>query len=119
MSENPKVLLVDDEPRIRECVREMLEFSGYEVVVAATVEEALGLIPKHNFNAALLDYQIEDHPTGGDEVLDAFLACGKKPGNAIFFTATPPSDLRGCGLLVKPVVNEEIIDALRWAVAVS
>ncbi len=53
-----KILIVDDEEELRENLRDLLEFFGYEVLAAVSGEEALGFFPAHNFDAALLDIQL-------------------------------------------------------------
>jgi len=46
MSETPKLLLVDDEPGLREAVQAYLEDEDFAVQVAASAEEAWGLLEK-------------------------------------------------------------------------
>ncbi len=53
-----KILIVDDEEELRENLRDLLEFFGYEVVAASSGEEALKLFSSQDFNAALFDIQL-------------------------------------------------------------
>src|SRR3989338_1032822 len=50
------VLVVDGDDSVRECCRRMLEWFGYRVVAAGTVEEALGGLNGHAFDAVVCDY---------------------------------------------------------------
>ncbi|MCO6509741.1 MAG: sigma-54-dependent Fis family transcriptional regulator [Aridibacter famidurans] len=53
---NPNsVLIVDDEPGIRETLRDVLEDEGYEVVSAGSGEECLKLTESDHFGCILLD----------------------------------------------------------------
>jgi len=54
MKENP-VLIVDDEPIVRESIRDWLKDAGYQVTTAETGEEALALIEKQDFSVMVLD----------------------------------------------------------------
>ncbi len=53
-----RVLLVDDEPDIREVISKMVQCWGYEVLTAAGGEEALGLIKDNAADMVILDYQM-------------------------------------------------------------
>ena len=56
---NPeRILVVDDEPDIRDVLRLTLEAEGYEVFEAADGEEAVAKVPKVNPNLILLDYKL-------------------------------------------------------------
>lgn len=55
MAKSAKILVVDDEPIIRETLVEMLATEGQEVVAAASGEEALALLQKETFDLMLLD----------------------------------------------------------------
>jgi DNA-binding response OmpR family regulator len=55
MSKSTKILVVDDEPTIRETLAEMLNVEGREIVTAASGEEALALLQKETFDLMLLD----------------------------------------------------------------
>lgn len=51
-----RILVVDDEPDVRQSARMMLEFLGYEVAVAGSGDEALTLFRQQQFCAVLTDY---------------------------------------------------------------
>ncbi len=51
----PRLLLVDDEPDIREVFARYLRLTGWEVVTADSAEDALVLAERESFTAVLLD----------------------------------------------------------------
>ncbi|MFZ5917955.1 MAG: response regulator transcription factor [Chloroflexota bacterium] len=55
MSRSTKILIVDDEPAIRETLAELLNTEGRNVMTAASGEEALALLHKEDFDLMLLD----------------------------------------------------------------
>jgi DNA-binding response OmpR family regulator len=68
--EKNRVLLVDDDAELREVYQAGLEHHGFEVVPAATVNEALNLISTQPFDALLTDLHMPD-PADGFTVVSA------------------------------------------------
>jgi two-component system response regulator AtoC len=62
-----KILVVDDEPILRDSLEVALKTSGYEVLTARTGEEGLGRFKKENPDLILLDHWLPG--INGDEVL--------------------------------------------------
>lgn len=62
-----KLLIVDDEPKIREVIREYAEFNGYEVEEAADGMSAVGLCKLNHYDLVILDIMMPK--------LDGFSAC--------------------------------------------
>ena len=62
-----KILVVDDEPKIREVIREYAEFNGYEVYEAGDGMEALSLCKETSFDFIILDIMMPR--------LDGFSTC--------------------------------------------
>ncbi len=60
ISERRKILLVEDEPVLREALKEWLQDDGYDVEVAATGEEALGKIKEGGYGVIVLDLRLPD-----------------------------------------------------------
>ncbi len=58
MAASPKVLVVDDDPGIRETMLDILSLEGYEVEVADSGERAVELSSKGRFDFALLDIRM-------------------------------------------------------------
>lgn len=64
MSENPRILLVDDERLILELMREYFELQGYEVHTASELEEAEAMVTTYPYGAVITDLRL----TGVDSV---------------------------------------------------
>ena len=62
-----KILVVDDEPKIREVIREYAEFSGYEVTEAEDGMTAIGLCKLNDYDLIIMDIMMPK--------LDGFSAC--------------------------------------------
>ena len=60
------ILVVDDEPLIRNCVREILEDGGYGVKEAGNADEALRLLEEDGINAVLTDIEMPGRFNGID-----------------------------------------------------
>ena len=59
-----KILVVDDEVRIRELLRKALDREGYEVITVPTAEQSLELIFKEPFDLILLDVRLSPEDSG-------------------------------------------------------
>ncbi len=62
-----KILIVDDEPKIREIIREYAEFSGHEVSEAEDGMVAIGLCKLNDYDLIIMDIMMPK--------LDGFSAC--------------------------------------------
>lgn len=62
-----KILVVDDEPKIREIIREYAEFSGHEVSEAEDGMVAIGLVKLNDYDLIIMDIMMPK--------LDGFSAC--------------------------------------------
>ena len=62
-TEQPKILLVDDDQAVRESLRAVLNFSKFDVKTAANVAEAIHLIDTETFDVLLSDLHL---PGAGD-----------------------------------------------------
>ena len=62
-----KLLIVDDEQKIRELVKEYAEFSGYQIEEAADGMQAVGLVKLNDFDLIIMDIMMPK--------LDGFSAC--------------------------------------------
>lgn len=59
-----RILVVDDEPSVREMLRDYLEDLGYEVQLAETAIGALGIVRTRRPHAVLLDLYMQGAVTG-------------------------------------------------------
>ncbi|TDB72232.1 response regulator transcription factor [Actinomadura sp. KC216] len=117
MSENRRVLVVDDEPNIRDLIDVALRFHGFATVTAGTGEEALRAAGEERPDLVLLDVMLPD--------LDGFEVCrrlraGGDQVPVIFLTARDtPSDtvtgltLGGDDYVTKPFSIEALIARVR------
>jgi DNA-binding NtrC family response regulator len=56
--ERPTVLVVDDEPKVAETLRDLLAAAGYEVTTAASGEDGIELVRSRLFDAAVIDLRM-------------------------------------------------------------
>ncbi|MDO9333743.1 MAG: response regulator [Dehalococcoidales bacterium] len=117
------ILIVDDEPIVRESLRDWLEDAGYKVETAETGEQALELIMTRDFSVIILDIRLPGRT--GITVLREVKE--KKPDiKAIIITAYPSSDLTAEAMklgaidyLVKPIAPDDLERLVREAVRKS
>ena len=106
------VLIVDDEPIVRESIRDWLKDAGYHVYTAQSGEEALTLIEKQDFSIMVLDIRLPGKT--GIKVLNEVKA--QRPWiRSIIITAYPSAEtiaeakkLGAIDYLVKPVNPENL-----------
>jgi two-component system OmpR family response regulator len=120
MAENthiPKVLVVDDEPNIRELVQVALSFHGCTVVTAATGKEALRCAEASQPDLVVLDVMLPD--LNGFEVCRQLRARGDEVP-IIFLTARDTSSdtvqglaLGGDDYVTKPFSVEALVARIR------
>ncbi|MED7923021.1 response regulator transcription factor [Nonomuraea sp. LP-02] len=117
MSEAARLLVVDDEPALREALQSSLEFEGYKVVTANDGQAALDELARTSYDAVLLDVMMPR--------LDGLTACRRlrASGNHIpvlMLTARDAVGDRVSGLdagaddyLVKPFELDELLARVR------
>ncbi|SDJ98974.1 two-component system, OmpR family, response regulator MprA [Nonomuraea maritima] len=117
MSEAVRLLVVDDEPALREALQSSLEFEGYKVVTAADGHQALEALAAESYDAVLLDVMMPR--------LDGLTACRRlrSAGNnvpVLMLTARDAVGDRVSGLdagaddyLVKPFELDELLARVR------
>src|SRR5262245_15559297 len=62
----PTVLIVEDEPLVRETGRRFLQANGYECIEAESVDRAVELLRRTAIHAAILDVRLPGHKSGLD-----------------------------------------------------
>jgi CheY-like chemotaxis protein len=67
----PTVLLLDDEPTVRETGRRFLQLCGYQCVEAASIERANEMLTQTPVDAAILDVRLPG-PVSGLDLLAEF-----------------------------------------------
>ncbi len=107
-----KVLIVDDEPIMRESLRDWLKDAGYQVAAAEDGGQALQMIGEQDFKMAILDLRLPDGE--GTELLRQ-LGERKPDLKSIIITAYPSAEtiekatrLGASDYLVKPFDLDEL-----------
>ena len=116
-----RVLVVDDEPIVLKSCRLVLEAEGWEVVSAASVEEALSLLESITPDLLLIDVKMPVH----DGMYLMRQVKEMKPDIPIIVMSGYPTretiskaeDLGAATFLPKPFTPDELADTLR-AVAI-
>jgi DNA-binding NtrC family response regulator len=111
------ILIVDDEPIVRESIRDWLKDAGYEVTTAETGEEAIAMIQKEDFGVLVLDVRLPGKT--GISVLRDIKAL-KPEIKSIVITAYPTSELAAqakelgaIDYLVKPIAPDDLERLIR------
>ncbi|MEG1115882.1 MAG: response regulator, partial [Janthinobacterium sp.] len=60
LENSPRILLVDDEPRLLASLHELLKDRGYQLYTATCGSEALAQLSKLRFDLILLDLRLPD-----------------------------------------------------------
>ncbi|MET8868751.1 response regulator transcription factor [Nonomuraea sp. NPDC004580] len=117
MSEPARLLVVDDEPALREALQSSLEFEGYKVATADDGQQALDALAAETYDAVLLDVMMPR--------LDGLTACRRlrssgNPVPVLMLTARDAVGDRVSGLdagaddyLVKPFELDELLARVR------
>ncbi len=117
-----KILIVDDEPKVRQFIREVLEREGYEVVEAARGDAAISMAQAHHPDVLVLDVMLSG---GLDGVQTYHRLKGKSSTRhipTIFVTATMPEGSlitqelplgERCVVIGKPFRLEVLVEEVR------
>ncbi|WP_434621119.1 response regulator transcription factor [Arthrobacter sp. A5] len=112
-----KLLVVDDEPNIRELLSTSLRFAGFEVFAAGNGREALAAAEEHNPDLAVLDVMLPD--MDGFTVTRRLRAAGRH-FPVLFLTARDDTEDKVTGLTVggddyvtKPFSLDEVVARIR------
>jgi two-component system nitrogen regulation response regulator NtrX len=112
-----RVLVVDDEPAIRDTMRMILEYEGYDVIVAGSGPEALASIERDAPDMAFLDIKMPGRD--GLDVLTRIRATNESlpvvmvSAHGTAATALEAGRLGAFRFLEKPVSKEYVLDAVR------
>jgi DNA-binding response OmpR family regulator len=114
----PKILLVDDNESVRSTLQLVLEKSGFEVIAAGTVAEALKYIGEGPFDVLLSDLHM---PDAGDglTVVSAMRHTHPKAVNLIFSGYPEMNEaaaailLQADEILVKPIAVESLVETIK------
>jgi CheY-like chemotaxis protein len=115
------ILLVEDEPIVRELAARMLRDRGYKVLAAGTAAEALECAEQHQGSIQLLLTDVVMPGGNGRELADTLTA--RYPGLAVLFMSGYTADImlrqgvvqERVAFLPKPFTEDELSDAVRRA----
>ncbi len=112
MTDNRKIVVIDDEPSVQEVVRAYLEKAGYQVFVAGNGAEGLALAERMKPALIVLDLMLPD--ISGEEICSDIR--GRSDVPILMLTAKASDDERVAGLvsgaddyLVKPFSPRELV----------
>jgi DNA-binding response OmpR family regulator len=112
MTENNRIIVIDDEPSVREVVKGYLERDGFHVFTAENGRDGLALAEKHRPALVVLDLMLPD--VSGEEVCDEIRSRSDVP--ILMLTAKASEEERISGLqsgaddyLVKPFSPRELV----------
>jgi len=118
-----RILLVEDEPGVRNAMRMLLDIEGYHVTTAATAEEALQLLRGSNkFDLLVTDYHLEGGSTG-TQVIAAARAILDDSFKAILVTGDTSSAVRemqgdaNLRIASKPINPDELLALVKALLA--
>lgn len=113
------ILIVDDEPIVRESIRDWLQDAGYQVETAESGEQALEMVAREDFSIILLDVRLPGKT--GIKVLKEVKAL-KPDTKTIVITAYPSPDMEAEAMrlgamdyLIKPVYPDDLEKLIREA----
>lgn len=108
-----KVLIVDDEPDIRESLCEFFEEEGYSVSSASNGAEALGLLGAGDLPGIII-LDLIMPKMGGNELYSRMQSDPRLSGVPVLVSTSNPSLVpRGIPALKKPVDLSELLDLVR------
>jgi len=115
----PRILVIDDEPAIRDSMRMILEYEGYEFLGAASGEEGIALAQRESIDLVFLDIKMPG--MDGLEVLSTIKASAEElpvvmiSGHGTVATAVEATKLGAFDFIEKPLATERILLAIRNA----
>ena len=115
----PRILIIDDEPAIRESLRMTLEYEGYDIVEGATGQEGLSLAERESPDLVLLDVKMPG--MDGLEVLDRLRTLPDPPpvivvsGHGTISTAVDATRRGAADFIEKPFATDRVLVSVRNA----
>ena len=116
----PRILVIDDEAGIRDSMRMILEYEGYECLLAATGPEGLAMAEREAPDLVFLDIKMP--AMDGIEVLERLKARSDGPpvvmisGHATVSTAVEATRKGAFDFIEKPLASDRVLLTVRHAV---
>lgn len=120
MDHSQHILLVDDEIRFGETLKQILFFYGYQVTIATSGREAVALLDIHVYDIALLDIELPD--MYGYDILDSVkennrhLVAIMLTGNGSMETAIQALRKGAYDYLKKPIDSDLLLRTIEKAI---
>ncbi len=111
---NRRILLVEDEPSVRNAMRMLLKIEGFEVIPVPAADDAIEVMRDQSFDLLITDYHLEGGGTG-TQVIDAarkILGAGCKAVLVTGDTSSAVREMRADPLLritSKPINSDELL----------
>jgi two-component system nitrogen regulation response regulator NtrX len=113
----PRILVIDDEAAIRESLRMILEYEGYDCLLAATGQDGLALAERERPDLVFLDIKMPGidglEVLGRLKQLDEALPVVIISGHGTTQTALEAGRLGAARFIEKPLSREQVLDAVR------
>ncbi|HVH65948.1 MAG TPA: response regulator [Candidatus Acidoferrum sp.] len=114
-SKPPVILVADNDPAVRERIEPFLSHAGYEVVIAASAQEALRKAVQLRPLAVLIDTQLP--PNGGSGLVYDLRRESKTKDIPIVLTSkvnkeSLPADLGQADFLTKPIDRQQLLQMM-------
>ena len=115
----PRILVIDDEAAIRDSLKMILEYEGYDVQGAATGQDGLTLAEREPFDLVLLDIKMAG--MDGLDVLQRLRVTNETlpvimiSGHATVSTAVEATKLGAFDFIEKPLSTERVLVSVRNA----
>jgi two-component system nitrogen regulation response regulator NtrX len=115
----PRILVIDDEAPIRDSLKMMLEYEGYEFLGAATGQEGLALVEREAPDLVMLDVKMPG--MDGLEVLERLRNMNESlpvvvvSGHGTISTAVEATKKGAFDFIEKPFASERVLVSLRNA----
>ncbi len=112
-----RILVIDDEAAIRDSLRMILEYEGYEFLGAATGQDGLTMVERENPDLVFLDIKMPG--MDGLEVLQRIKAANETvpvvmiSGHATVTTAVDATKLGAFDFIEKPLASERVLVTIR------
>jgi two-component system, NtrC family, nitrogen regulation response regulator NtrX len=114
-----RILVIDDEAAIRDSLRMILEYEGYEFLGAASGQDGLAMVERENPDLVFLDIKMQG--MDGLEVLQRIKAADETvpvvmiSGHATVTTAVDATKLGALDFIEKPLASERVLVTIRNA----
>ncbi len=119
--EKCKILIVEDEPQVRDVLKMLLSFDGHEIATAGDANEALAMFGQAGFDVVITDYSMPGMK--GDALAAALKA--RLPGQPVIMITANAEMFKTSGvpmpgvdqLVNKPFQIQELRDAIHTSTA--